>query len=355
MNSRGLSLPYLNFRHLKTLTDDTGILQHAKFRVPNRLHGYCVDDNTRALRVATLGRDYCAPLDALATVYLGFLYHSYNHKLKRFRNFLSYDRQWLDSIGSEDCHGRAVWCLGNRAATEAESSESVAAELFSESLYSLRHFDSLRGCAFAILGMEDYQAGNRKSIDCAPTFEYLADKLKKRTRERVDPNWPWPEDCLTYDNARIPHALIVAGNRLDDTELKNFGLNALHWLMDIQTCKRTNCFSPVGNEGWYCRGGVRARFDQQPLEAAAMVDACLAAFHLTRDSRWYDYAVTSLQWFLGFNTLGYSVYDPSTGGCSDAIMRDGMNRNEGAESTLSCLLALLAFYRLPEPSDPVPE
>lgn len=343
------ALPPPNFKHLKSLTDDTGILQHAKYHIPNRDHGYCVDDNARALLVVTLARKIWPDhhyFDSLASTYLSFLLHAYNKKHGRFRNFMSYDQRWLETVGSEDSHGRAVWCLGVRAGDKSEGGKkSLASDLFGASVDILKEFSSPRALSFAILGLDGYLTSKHNAVPCMDSFESAAVILKRRHKANATENWPWLEDKLTYDNARISHALILAGHRLNDNEMMSFGLRSLEWLMEIQTANKTKIFSPIGNGGWFPRGGTMALFDQQPLEATSMIDACFCAFELTQDPKWHSYSTTCLGWFLGDNCLQISVYDPVSGGCKDGVSVNEINENQGAESTLCWLLALLAFYQ----------
>ncbi len=287
-------LPCPNFKHLKRLTDDTGILQHAKYHIPNRDHGYCVDDNVRALLVVTLARKiwpYRDELDSLASTYLSFILHAYNGECSRFRNFMSYDRRWLENEGSEDSHGRAVWSLGVYSAEEPVCLESsLAYELFAKSLEALEDISASRALAFSALGIDAYLASNHSQIQCLNIFKRIASTLKHRHKSNANENWPWLENEVTYDNARISQALILAGHRLEDQEMKSFGLDSLEWLMEIQTSDKQKYFQPVGCDGWFPKGGSIALLDQQPLEATAMIDACFSAFDISRDPKWNSYA-----------------------------------------------------------------
>jgi len=343
-------LPSPNFRHLKRLTDDTGILQHAKYNIPNRDHGYCVDDNVRALLVVTLARKIWPDLDgldSLVSTYLSFLLHAYNGECSRFRNFMSYDRRWLESMGSEDSHGRAIWSLGVYSAEEPVSLESsLASELFAKSLNGLEEISASRALAFSILGIDAYLASTHTLISSKVIFERIALILKQRHKSNATGDWPWLENEVTYDNGRISQALLLAGHRLKDQEMMSFGLDSLEWLMKIQTSNKQKYFQPIGCNGWFPKGGSIALFDQQPLEATAMIDACFCAFDLTKDPKWYSYSKTCLQWFLGENSLQCSVYDPVSGGCKDGIRPNEINQNQGAESTLCWLLGYLAFFKM---------
>lgn len=342
------SLPFLNLNHLRFLTDDTGILQHALFHIPQRQYGYCTDDNARALIVSVLAGRLrpAAYLDALAVRYLSFLEHAFNEKSGRFRNFMSFDRRWLEYQGSEDCHGRAVWALGLTAArTSSPALIDPACRFLERALPALPDFTALRALAFGIIGLCWYVKSCDQSGKSRGILELLANRLLDSFRTNSCPQWPWPEDFLTYSNAKLPQALIMAGRLLENTEMLNTGLRSLAWLAELQKCEAEH-FVPIGNRGWCRRNGVRARFDQQPLEAQAMTDACLAAFEATAESFWLDNAYLSFEWFLGRNDLACALYNASTGGCCDGLGSDGVNRNQGAESTLSWLLSLCLMLSL---------
>ena len=344
---RATALPELDLRHLRRLTDSTGILQHAKYHVPDREHGYCTDDNARALIVVITASQHLTEtdeLDELAGTYLGFLRHAYNPKLATFRNFMGYDRRWLEERGSPDSHGRAVWALGVAAAEmRDEGLRTFAAELLHEALPALEETHDLRAQAFALVGLTAYlgRFGGDTAVKRPRTL--LSDRLLEAFSARArDAEWPWPESMLTYANARLPHALIAAGSQLEHREMIEHGLRSLAWLMDLQTIDGR--FSPIGNQGFYEKGGRRARFDQQPIEADAAVGACSAAFRVTGDRAWLERAWQAFRWFLGSNDVGQGLYDHRTGGCRDGLHATRVNDNEGAESTLAWLHALLQMH-----------
>jgi hypothetical protein len=344
-----LLLPEVDFSHLRRLTDETGLLQHARGTVPKREHGYCTDDNARALIVATLAAREPAPpvgLEDLAACYLSFLHHAFNQERRVFRNLMSYDRRWSEPAGSRDSNGRAVWALGVAAAEHPdERLRRMAADLLLESLPALEAAADLRAIAFALLGLGAALARGIGEPGTAELSERLAARLHAAFVENAcDEAWPWPEAVLTYANARVPHALIESGARLGREEWVDCGRHSLQWLVEMQT--ENGCFSPVGNRGWYRRGGTRARFDQQPIEADAMVAACVAALRATGAPVWRDRAVLALRWFLGHNVVGEPLYDAATGGCRDGLGEGGSNENEGAESTLAWLSALLIMRAL---------
>ncbi len=337
-------LPEPDWRHLRTLTDDTGLLQHARFTVPQRRLGYTTDDNARGLIAALLALAATGDdsLLSYATTYLAFLEYAWNPTVGRFRNVLSYDRRWLESQGSEDSQGRALWALGFAVAEAPEQGlVALATQLFDRALPAAAEFRSPRAWAFALLGCEHYlrRYGGARAV--LTTGESLAARLVRQYQENRGPGWYWPENILTYDNARLPQALLVWGGRLGREEWTEAGLEALHWLVEVETAPDGH-LSPVGNAGWYPRGGERARFDQQPVEVQALVEAAVEAHRATGEACWLDTARRGLDWFLGANDLGEPLYDYRTGGCRDGLHPDRASANEGAESTLAWILALLA-------------
>lgn len=341
-------LPEIKLDHLRRMTDGTGMLQHAKYTVPDRTHGYCVDDNARALIVAVKAQDL-HPLDSslgdLASIYLSFLGYAFNGQTGRFRNFMSYDSCWLEETGSEDSHGRALWGLGIAVALGRDKGHvSFASDLFQRALDSVEHFTSPRAVAFGIIGIHAYLSRYSSDGRVKRMRKILADRLMAWFRNCATEDWPCCEDILSYDNARLPQALLLSGQWLPDREMLEMGLRALEWLHKVQTDETGRHFAAIGNDGWFTRDGDKARFDQQPLEAAAMVDACIEAFNCTRDEEWIAYAYRSLNWYQGENDLGVPLCDYATGGCRDGLEAQGANENQGAESTLCWLMALLAVY-----------
>jgi len=344
----GAELPEINLKHLRLLTDDTGILQHAKYTVPDRADGYCTDDNARAL-IVVLTASRLLPddpsLEVLAARYLSFLKHAFNEKNQRFRNFLSFDRRWMDDGGSEDTHGRALWALGVAAASEQGSGQlGLTMELFHQALAPLASFKSPRSRALAVTGLLFYLKRFHGDSEARRIERSLADELVDSFRENAADDWPWPENTLSYANGKLPHGLLISGEDLNDPEMVEMGLRSLDWLVRVQTGPE-NCFSPVGTNGWFKRGGTKARFDQQPIEAHAMVEACIQAHSITRDERWLLEARKCFEWFLGRNDLHLPLYDHTSGGCRDGLHADRANENQGAESTLAWLLSLLTMYR----------
>jgi glycosyltransferase involved in cell wall biosynthesis len=342
-------LPEIKLDHLKAMTDDTGILQHANHTIPDRAYGYCTDDNARALLTAVLGQK-CLPdngfgLDALAGHYLGFLLYAFDEETGRFRNFMDYARQWVKEIGSEDSHGRALWCLGKAVADLENSSHlAVSIVLFKKALGVAESFFAPRAVAFTLIGLDAYLGKFSGDSDARRIRDILADRLFVQFKNHGTKDWPWLEDALNYANAKLPQALILSGKRMQRSDMVDMGLNSLKWLLAIQT--DDHHFAPVGSNGWYQKGGKMARFDQQPIEAKAMVEACVEAYNITRDRQWFENSVMSFNWFLGHNDLNMPLYDPKTGGCRDGLMVDGINQNQGAESTLAWLLSLLTLQKL---------
>lgn len=338
--------------HLRMLTDDTGILQHAHFITPAREHGYCTDDNARAL-IAVVRARGCFPNDTslttLAIRYLSFLDYAFNEETGRFRNFMSFDRRWLEEQGSEDSHGRTMWSLGAAVAfAKSRGLIASAVNLFHRALPVVEEFTFIRSWAFTLIGIHAYLRRFSGDTSVRRMRDKLGGMLYDKYRENAAADWPWPEDNLTYANAKIPHALLLAGQWMYDSKMVETSLKSLEWLMEVQTDER-GYFAPVGNDGWYRRGSRPARFDQQPIEAHASIEACLEAHNVTRKRKWLDYAQRCLNWFLGDNDLRLALYDPVTGGCRDGLHRQGVNENQGAESTLAWLLSVTALRRYERP------
>ncbi|MEN8133721.1 MAG: glycosyl transferase family 1, partial [Pseudomonadota bacterium] len=341
-------LPEIKLDHLHRMTDDTGMFQHSKYTIPDRAHGYCVDDNTRALIVAVTLQDL-QPLDSaqsdLAAIYLSFLGHALNGQTGRFRNFMSYDRRWLEEVGSEDSHGRAMWGLGVAVALSRDKGQEMfAVDLFHRALDTTEHFTYPRAIAFALIGIHAYLSRYSGDSRVKRMCKILSGRLMKQFSDFATEDWPWCEEMLSYDNARLPQALLLSGQWLSDSAMLEMGLRALDWLKKVQTDEKGCHFAAIGNHGWFPKDGSKARFDQQPIEAAAMVDACIEAFNCTRDEEWINYAYRCLNWYQGENDLGVPLCDHSTGGCRDGLEEQGTNENQGAESTLCWLMALLAVY-----------
>ena len=346
-------LPSIKLDHLVRMTDQTGILEHAVFVVPNYPEGYTTDDNARALIVAILLEDYGAGAPAgaadLASRYLAFLWLAFDPTTKRFRNCLSYERRWQEREGSEDSHGRALWGLGTVLGRSKNAGwKGAAGRMFELAVPAAIEFRSPRACAFALLGLQEYLdsfPGDRAALSAS---EALANRLLNSYRSYRSDDWKWFEDGLAYSNARLPQALIRAGMRAWNEEMVAAGLEALDWLVAIQRCEVKGHFVPIGSQGFYSMTTEKARFDQQPVEACAVVSACLQAYRATGKGRWRKGAWSAFNWFLGDNDLQIALYDPTTGGCRDGLHPDRANENQGAESTLSFLMALLELRKLEE-------
>jgi glycosyltransferase involved in cell wall biosynthesis len=364
-------LPVLKLNHLNALTDETGMLQHAIFTTPNRAEGYTTDDNARALILSVLleesgiGRmevnrpetDGKEPLKLANTEWslrhLAFLKHAFNPDKKRFRNFLGYDRRWMEDQGSEDSHGRALWAIGTVLARSTNQAlRGAAGSLFEFSLPTAVEFHSPRACAYTLLGIQEYLHSYPGDRDARRVRLALARRLLDMYESIRRPDWKWFENVLAYGNARLPQAMLLVGSACEDESMLSAGLDSLDWLMDTQRCETEDHFVPIGSQGFYPQGGEQARFDQQPIEAAGAVSACLQAYRITGDRRWHQRAWSAFNWFLGDNDLQLPLYDSTTGGCRDGLHPDRANENQGAESTLSFLMALLEMRALQE-SEPL--
>jgi hypothetical protein len=344
--SRAGQMPSLKLTHLRRMTDETGMLQHALFAVPNFSEGYTTDDNARGLILTTqleeLGESDPELIESLASRYLAFLCHAFNPENGRFRNFMSYERRWMEAQGSEDCHGRAVWALGTvMAHSQSASLRGAAGHLFEISIPAIASFTSPRAWAFALLGVEQYLEFFPGDRDMQRTSAELATKLMDVHHSVKSTDWNWFENELAYSNARLPQALIVAGHRTSNALMVETGLEALAWLTEIQRSPegQPKHFTPIGSRGFYRKDGHKARFDQQPVEAGGAVSACLEAFRVTKDEHWHEEAWIALNWFLGANDLQIALYDHTTGGCRDGLHPERVNENQGAESMLSFLMA----------------
>ncbi len=346
-------LPAVKLDHLHRMTDQTGIVEHAVFVVPNYPEGYSTDDNARALIVAILleqlGSGAQTNAQELASRYLAFLWLAFNPATRRFHNCLSYGRQWQEPEGSEDSHGRALWGLGTvLGRTKVAGLRGAAGRLFELAMPSALEFKSPRAWAFALLGLQEYLEsfpGDRAALNASDT---LANRLLESYRAHRSEDWKWFEKSLAYSNARLSQALIRAGMRSSNEAMLAAGLESLEWLAKVQRCEIKGHFVPVGSHGFYATNSEKARFDQQPIEACGTVSAFLQAYRATGKGRWRKEAWTAFNWFLGDNDLQIALYDPTTGGCRDGLHPDRANENQGAESTLSFLMALLEMRKLEE-------
>lgn len=324
------TITQLPLDHLRRLTGPYGLFEHARFDAPRLEHGYTLDDNARAVvLLATAG---LTDLDEYS-LYLKFVLDGRNDP--GWHNRMSASGTWTDVTGPDDTTGRAFWALGTALASDRDNREILMA------LEALRGFASehLRANSYALLGAaETLKAG--VMVDAMAAFISATSTHLKRSDDR---KWPWPEKRLTYDNARIPHALIVSGDAIDDHETIERGLTLLDWLVEVETGRCGFSFTPVAGRG---RGEKWPAFDQQPLEAWAMADACAAAAELTGSTAWRDAAIEAGMWFHGWNDGGAVLFDPVAGAGFDGLHRDGVNQNRGAESTLAALGAQLRLDQL---------
>jgi glycosyltransferase involved in cell wall biosynthesis len=340
LDQRPRVLPALKLDHLSRMTDSTGVFQHAVFSVPNFSEGYCTDDNARAFILAVLLGELGEEPQQLATTCAAFLQHAFDPQTGRFHNHMSFDRRWLDAQGSEDCQGRALWALGvGVGRSPFRSFQMMAGQLFALALPALTEFTSPRAWAFGLIGIHEYLRRLKGDSLVNQTRETLTCRLMELFEANAKPDWCWFEDELSYDNAKLAHALILSGRATGQPEVFERGLHALRWLNEVQVSEKGH-FRPIGSNGFYRRGGTRANFDQQPIEAQAMVSACLEAYRATSDFWWYEQAQRAFDWFIGWNDLGLELYSPESGGCGDGLHVDRVNGNHGAESTLACLLSL---------------
>lgn len=340
-----MKLPTFCVTHIERMTDGTGIFQHALYSVPDYHHGYCTDDNARALILCdTPIRNAAAGmrerLDALASKYLAFLASALHPDSGRFRNFMGHSRAWLEPHGSEDSHGRALWALGHGAAhSNDRGRKRLSAQTFDYALEVVRDFHSPRAWAFSLLGIHCYLQAHPDHIIATRMRDDLVEKLLSLWHAHSSENWQWFEPIAAYDNARLCQALLLSGTDAKRSDVVTIGLCSLRWLLTIQKSSE-GYFRPVGSDGFYPQGGEMAQYDQQPVEAQAMVAACLTAYRITKNSVWLEEANVIFSWFTGWNDLHVSLYDAATGGCCDGLHPTRVNENQGAESTLAFHLSL---------------
>ncbi len=352
-------VPELNLSHLRRMTDETGILQHALYNLPRYAEGYCLDDNCRALLLTgMISSSTDLPpidLDDLSSKYLAFVAYALDNRAHRFRNFMSYSGEWLENEGSEDSQGRALWSLGGFAARTSDPSQArCASALFLEALPATAKWTSPRAWAYAILGITEFFGTATFHREMEERCEALTAQLLEVWRASSRPEWNWVELYLSYWNARMPQALIRSAAIFGDPEIEQIGLQTLDWLWR-QQCDSRGFFEPLGCNWVYYRNQSKPRFDQQPVEVCASVSACVDAWHSTGDPIWKDRAWQAYEWFLGANPLGQRLCDPSTGGCFDGLHETSVNQNQGAESTISFLMATLEVSRLKQVRQSVQE
>ncbi len=341
-------IPEIRLAHLQVLTDDTGIFQHATYDIPNRSEGYCTDDNARALIVTCdyyrLRRD--ESIIPLVKRYLAFVLDAFDASTGFFRNFMSYDRRWLEQEGGDDCHGRALWSLGLTVRyAPNELVRSMSLELLERGLLVTEEMKSPRAWAFSIIGAYHCLQHNPDHASARRVLEALSDELLRRFEANTSDDWLWLEDTITYSNATFVHALMLAGALRGNQSMCEKGVAVLSWLLHLQTASDGH-LSLIGNNGWLERGGKKAQFDQQPVDVMGLVWACTLAYWLSNKEEWRREAERCFEWFLGVNDIGEMVCDLKTGGCFDGLSAHGVNRNQGAESTLSYLLSAQAMYEI---------
>ena len=355
--ARSYDLPPRRLDHVIRMSDGTGMFQHAIHTVPDFGHGYCTDDNARAYLLCCMMEELGGPTPAvnlrlLSSSYLAFLTSALNRDTGRFRNFMSFDRRWLEPAGSEDSHGRALWALGTGAGhAYCQGQQKLCTWLFDSGLEQVSSFTSPRSWAFTLLGLHAYLQEYPGCASASAARVTLTNKLLDIWNRCATEDWPWFETSLTYDNARLSQALLLSGRAMQHEEAHNAGLKSLRWLTSIQKTREGN-FRPIGSDGFYVRGGHRADYDQQPVEAQAMVSACLEAARCTGDDSWIREARRAFEWFLGRNDLSIPLYDAASGGCADGLHPDRINANQGAESTLAFHLALAEMTSAGPPSSP---
>lgn len=349
LDEQPLALPQMQLGHLEHMSDSTGIVQHAIYTVPDHAHGYCTDDNARALILTVLleeqGKD-SPVVHSLASRYAAFLNHAFDRETGRFRNFMSFDRNWLEDDGSDDSQGRALWALGTCIGRSHRAGlAGWARNLFQQAIPACDMTTSPRTWALGIMGIQEYLRRYGGDRNAATMSQRLADRLIEMYEATATEDWPWFENVVTYNNARISQSLIAHGRWSDDQRTTDIGLKSLRWLCEQQISPEGR-FRPIGSNGFSREGGVAAVFDQQAIEAHAMVSSSIEAYAATKDPFWNEQAHLAFDWFLGRNDLGQPIYDASTGGCFDGLMENQVNENQGAESTLAFLLSLVEMRNL---------
>lgn len=342
------SLPEINLTHLKNLTDDTGILQHATYSIPNPREGYCTDDNVRALLLVIMYKLMFndEKVNHLINIYMRFVYNAYNKEKGLFKNFMSYERKWLDEAGSDDCNGRVIFVLGYIIKNmDSTSLVGLTKSLFDESIQNMEKFESPRAISYIILGCIFYLTKFSGAIEIKNICIKLSERLYNYYETNRKADWLWYEDYLTYLNARLPHAMLTAGQYLGNQKYKDAGLISLNWLYEQLIDGDNKYISLIGNDGWYIRGRQKAKYDQQPIEITPLIDACRMAYEITKDPLWIDRISVTFSWFLGNNERQEPMVDFVDGGCFDGLNATMINQNQGAESTISWLLSLLRMTK----------
>ena len=329
-----------DFSAVERMSDSTGMLQHSIYSVPDRRHGYCIDDNARALMLVSqmVEMDETAR-DSWMTIYASFLQYAWNPEARRFRNFMNFDRTWCEDFGSEDSNGRTLWALGVTARdAQLAKHRHWALSMFDTTASLALELGSPRAHAFAMLGAAAILEAYPSHALARTILSRFGDELRGLLAEARRPEWEWFEIVLAYDNARLPEALIRAGTALRRDDLVACGISTLDWIVGKQTSPEGR-FRAVGSESFGRVYAEPLQFDQQPLEAQATIDACSAAFDASKDLRWVEEAGRAYRWYLGQNDLDLPLATTQDGGCFDGLMPNGLNRNQGAESILALQLA----------------
>jgi len=346
-----LILPPFSLAHIKRLTDDTGIIQHAKYGIPNLKEGYTLDDNARALLMVLMAFRQKKDILSLelAPTYLSFIHYMQNSD-GTFKNFLSFNRNFLDEVGSEDSFGRTIWALGYLLSNPPNDSYyQTGKELFFNASQNFEKLQSIRGISNTIVGISYYLKGNPSDDAMIEGLRNLTYKLIKQYEENSSPDWKWFESCLSYDNGTLPHALLHSAEILSDDKITEIAIESMKFLSDITI--KDGYLSVIGNEKWYEKGKERSVFAQQPVDVLAMVLMFYQAYNLTKEKKYLKKLFISYMWFLGENDLRMSMFDFETKGCCDGIERSGINRNQGAESTIAYFISHLTVLQAFEESN----
>jgi glycosyltransferase involved in cell wall biosynthesis len=338
-------LPKFSLTHVVRLTDDTGIVQHAKYGIPNLKEGYCLDDNARALIMALMAyqRNKSKEAFELLPVYLSYIHYMQTED-GNFRNFLSFSRQYLDEVGSEDSFGRTIWALGHLISCAASNSyREFALEIFQRSVPHFKALKHLRGMGNTIIGIALYLQAFPSDEGMVRELDELTKPLIEAYEKHRDIDWHWFEEKMTYDNAILPLALLHSGEITGNERAKEIALESMAFLDKLTLSN--GYLSPVGNEGWYHKGGPFPIYDQQAIETMAMVLMHFQAYQTFRKPEYIEKMFLCYKWFLGENTLRAPLYDHETKGCCDGLLPTGINRNQGAESTLAYLISHLTVLK----------
>jgi hypothetical protein len=338
-------MPKFSLAHVSRLTDDTGIVQHAKYGIPNLKEGYCLDDNARALIMALMAYQRSKSQEALRLLPI---YLSYIHYMQtddgNFRNFLSFSRHYLDEVGSEDSFGRTIWALGYLIGCSGNSSyQEFAMEIFQRSIPHFKSLKFIRGMANTVIGVALYLRVHPGDEGMMHELIRLTDPLVEAYENTRSDDWRWFEDSMTYDNGILPLALLYSCERTGNEKVRKIALESMAFLDQITLSN--DYLSPVGNDGWYNRGGKFPIYDQQAIETMAMVLMNFQAYEIFRKPEYIEKMFLCYRWFLGENTLRAPLYDHETKGCCDGLLPTGINRNQGAESTLAYLISHLTVLK----------